>query len=128
MAKIRTCMICGKSYEFCNNCREYAQEPGWKILYHDEKCKMIGDLWYAYRGKEISKEDVRRAMSNVKPNIDKALEYDGTIASKEIRAIFDIKEEVADEQPKVEVEDIKVASEKQQPKKRTSKKENQESE
>jgi len=136
MAKERTCMICGRHYKFCHHCKEFELEPKWKYLYHDEKCKQIGDIWYAFRGNEISKEDARKALSKLTPNIDAALKYTGTAASNEIRAIFDV-----DVTPKNNV-DVKVdvvednkadAAEKvpeavQQPKRRNSKKVTQESE
>lgn len=97
MAKERTCMICGYMYKFCHHCREYQNQPSWKYLYHDEKCKAIGDIWYAYRGHEISKGDARNRLNKLKPNIDAALRYTGTIASNEIREIFDITDEVKEE-------------------------------
>ena len=136
MAKERTCMICGYKYKFCHHCREYQGQPGWKYLYHDEKCKQIGDIWYAYRGDEISKGDARKALSKLTPNIDAALKYTGTIASNEIRAIFDIDDTTKDgvsiennivEENKPEVQE-KAQEVVQQPKKRSSKKATQETE
>jgi len=129
MARTRICMICGRNYEFCHHCKEFQKEPGWKYLYHDEKCKKIGDLWYAYRGKEISKEEARKLMGNLKPNINDALKYTGTIASNEIREIFDVKEEdsIAETSAAEVVKETNV-SEKQPVKRRNSKKDNHESE
>ena len=73
----------------------------------------------------MSKEEARKAMSAFKPNIDNALKYTGTIAAMEIREIFDIKEEVAEErQPK---EEAPVVTEKISKRRNPSKKENQES-
>ena len=122
MAKERTCMICGAKYKFCNQCKENAHEPGWKILYHDENCKKIGDLWYAYRGNAISKEDARKAMSQYKPNIDKALEYDKTVAAKEIKAIFEddniisnkpdiVNEDISEPTPEIETVEVQPVEE-----------------
>ena len=127
MAKERTCMMCGCTYKYCGHCREYQNYPGWKYLYHDEKCKAIGDLWYAYRGNEISKEDAKKQLSALKPNIDAVLKYTGTIASNEIREIFDITTEEVVPKKSDNPED-KSITEKQQTKKRTSKKESYETE
>lgn len=137
MAKERTCMICGRHYKFCHHCKEFELEPKWKYLYHDEKCKQIGDIWYAYRGDEISKEDARKALSKLTPNIDAALKYTGTIASNEIRAIFDVDVTPKDdtsvktdivEENKPEVQEKAPEVVQQQPKKRYSKKVTQETE
>lgn len=137
MAKERTCMICGRHYKFCHHCKEYEQEPKWKYLYHDEKCKQIGDIWFAFRGNEISKEDARKALSKLTPNIDVALKYTGTIASNEIRAIFDVdvapKDDIVEEKEVVESNKADVAEKEpeavqQQPKRRNSKKQNRETE
>lgn len=100
MAKTRTCMICGAKYEYCNHCNY--DEPSWKFLYHDENCKEIGKIWYAYRGNEISKADAKKAMSAFKPNIDAALKYDGTTAAKEIRELFNSKSKKSED---IKVED-----------------------
>ena len=130
MAKERTCMICGFKYKFCHHCREYQGQPGWKYLYHDEKCKQIGDLWYAYRGGEISKETAKKALSKLTPNIDNALKYTGTIASNEIREIFDTVENEP-EQNIENVQEVKIEEQNVSEKpvrKRNQKKENHESE
>ena len=137
MAKERVCMMCGRHYKFCKHCREYEHEPGWKYLYHDEKCKAIGDLWYAYRGNEISKAEAKKAMSTFKPNIDDVLKYT-TIAANEIREIFDVKEdsvveektqEAADVQEIKDIPEIKENIVSERPvKRRNSKKDNHESE
>lgn len=142
MAKERTCMMCGRHYKFCHHCKEYEHEPRWKYLYHDEKCKAIGDLWYAYRGDEISKSEAKKAMSAFKPNIDDVLRYT-SIAANEIRDIFDVGKEKPTTEENVQnvlelnaedkiVEDKidgeKVVSEKQPAKRRTSKKESRETE
>lgn len=143
MAKERACMICGRHYKFCHHCKEFEQEPKWKYLYHDEKCKQIGDIWYAYRGGEISKENAKKALSKLKPNIDDALKYTGTIASNEIRDIFDVGEEKPITEENVQnvlelnaedkivedkIDEEQVVSEKQPTKRRTSKKESRETE
>ena len=68
----------------------------------------IANIWYAYRGNEISKEEAKEQMSQYKPNIDEVLKYT-SIAAKEIRDIFGVVEEEKTEDTVVEkqVEDIK---------------------
>lgn len=92
MANERTCMICGTEYKYCSHCREYDSTKMWMYLYHDEKCKAIGETLYAYRGKEITKEEAREAMLKCTPNIDDAIKYPSLVAS-EIRNILDVSNE-----------------------------------
>jgi len=94
----RTCMCCGKKYEYCSHCNDFDPTETWKYLYHDKKCMGIAEVWYAYRGKEITKEEAKARMSEFKPNIDDVLKYN-SIAAKEIREIFDIKEVDENTQP-----------------------------
>lgn len=39
----RTCIVCGKEYEFCSGCKK-KHKPSWMNIYHDENCK---DIWHA---------------------------------------------------------------------------------
>lgn len=92
MAHERKCMMCGQNYKFCSHCNDFDPTESWKYLYHDKKCMDIANIWYAYRGKEISKDVAKEQMSQIKPNIDEVLKYD-SLAAKEIKEIFDIKAE-----------------------------------
>ena len=56
----------------------------------------IANIWYAYRGKEISKETAKSEMEKIKPNIDNVLKH-SSIAANEIKEIFGIHEEVVEE-------------------------------
>jgi len=123
MAHERRCMMCGTEYKYCSHCNNYDPKETWKYLYHDEKCLAISNIWYKYRGNEITKEEARAQMSEYKPNIDNVLKYT-SIAANEIREIFDIKEEepVTEEkqveEQKVEEQKVEVQQEpKQEPKK-----------
>lgn len=96
MAQERICMMCGKKTKYCPTCRDSKPAETWRMLFHDEKCLEISEIWYAYRGKEITKEDARRRMDRIKPNIDDILKND-SIAAKEIKEIFGIEEEKQEE-------------------------------
>ncbi len=91
-SKERTCLMCGTKYQWCIHCKDTRPDEGWRFLYHDEKCRDMSEIWYAYRGKEISKAEAKEKMSALKPNIDDVLKYT-SIAAKEIREIFDVPEE-----------------------------------
>lgn len=43
MAYERTCMICGKQYQYCPHCSSFKSEPRWKSAVHDANCKKIMD-------------------------------------------------------------------------------------
>ena len=112
----RTCIVCGKKYSYCPHCKSNQANQQWRYLFHDEKCMEIANLLYAYRGSEIGKDEARKRMSNVTPNIEDALKYD-SLTAKDIKAIMgveekpieqsDISEEVHDES-KIETSDIKI--------------------
>lgn len=104
----RHCLCCGRVYEYCSHCNDFDPTESWKYLYHDKNCMAIANIWYAYRGNEISKEEAKEQMSQYKPNIDEVLKYT-SIAAKEIRDIFGVVEEEKTEDTVIEkqVEDIK---------------------
>ena len=93
MRNERICLMCGTHYSFCPHCKESKPEEMWRFLYHDGKCLALSEIWYAYRGNEISKQEAKRRMSKLKPNIDDVLNYTST-AAREIREIFDADKKV----------------------------------
>lgn len=54
---MRTCISCGKTYEYCPSCAEFASEPKWKALFHDENCMNVFHAVSDYLIGEIQKED-----------------------------------------------------------------------
>lgn len=90
MAHERTCMMCGEKYKYCSHCDEYNSNETWRYLYHDKNCMAIGNIWYAYRGKEITKEQAKKQMNEYKENLEKIFKHH-SIAANEIRDIFGIK-------------------------------------
>lgn len=92
MAHERRCLLCGTEYKYCSHCNDYDPTETWRYLFHDEKCLELSNVWYAYRGNEISKEEAKKRFEKYPENLDKILKY-SSIAAKEIRAIFDIPEE-----------------------------------
>ena len=81
MAKkiFRTCICCGKQYEYCNHCGK-AQEP-WKNLYDTLACKEIMNIVSAY--------NVGRANADkVKAVLDKYNVTDYTKYSEDISKVL----------------------------------------
>ena len=112
MAEIRKCFICGQSYEYCPNCNN-AAEP-WKFLYDTEECVEVAEVWYAYRGKEITKEEAKAKLDKHPSIIALVLKNDSTPAN-EIQEIYGVEivkkiepevvEETTEEKP-VEVKPV----------------------
>lgn len=42
--KKRKCIVCGKEYEYCNNCKSHIGLPAWKAIYCDENCRNIMNI------------------------------------------------------------------------------------
>lgn len=53
MSKVRNCVCCGRSYEYCPTC---SKDPVWKLLYDTEVCRDISNVVSAYNMKVISKD------------------------------------------------------------------------
>ena len=66
MAKIKTrkCIVCGKEYEYCNNCKAYTAFPAWMAIYHDENCKNIMSIATEYMAGNLTKEDAKSQLDN----------------------------------------------------------------
>ena len=58
----RICTVCGKEYEFCPDCREYALQPSWKNIYHDENCREIAHILTAV-GRTITAEEAKEKIA-----------------------------------------------------------------
>lgn len=99
MANERICLMCGTKYKYCPHCKEFDPTETWKFLFHDKQCLAISEIWYAYRGKEISKEEAKERMSQY-PESLKMIFKNTSIAAKEIRDIFDVHEEESIEESK----------------------------
>ena len=116
MKKMSTCILCGTQYPvFCPTCRDANPTDTWKYLYDDKECVELSQIWYAYRGNEISAEKARTEFRKHKAKLEDILK-NNSIAALEIRAIFaeenPVKKESAIEETDNKTEDsIKTAEE-----------------
>ena len=113
MAHERICGICGTEYRYCAHCNEFNSNETWRYMYHDENCRAIANIYHAYQGNEISKEEAKERMSKYPENLKKIFDYNATVVSKTIRSIFDIPEDEQEKEDKKEdsenlVEDVPV--------------------
>lgn len=62
MAVKRTCVCCGKNYEYCPGCHRKDQ-PAWMATFCSEPCKELFNIISAYNVKRISKDVVKNYLS-----------------------------------------------------------------
>lgn len=56
----KICLLCGRPYSiWCPTCREGINQPGWKMLFHDENCKTIHHVCSMFNAKRMTYEDAR---------------------------------------------------------------------
>ena len=85
MGKLITCAVCGKQYEYCQNCDKYRNF--WKTTYCCENCKNIYDVCSKYAFKHIDKATARKELSNL--DISKIENFHPSLQAN----IFDILED-----------------------------------
>lgn len=130
MAK-RTCICCGRSYEFCPACGG-EKSPSWRRIYDTEECMKIGQIMIASRGDNpsISKAAAKMEMEKYPNALQKIINNDSNTAKK-IKEILNtknnveknVKEDIVPETEKVEeVVEKEVVSEKPEEKKVEEKK------
>lgn len=98
MAKERTCIFCGKTYQYCPNCRDFSKYPNWMANFDTEKCHELYDVIAGYN---IG----IRTIEDVKATLDKYGVTDYSIFSKglqdKIRSVGSPKKE----EPKTEIKE-----------------------
>ena len=112
MSKIKTCIVCGKKYEYCGHCDKGGQENRWKTNYCSENCRDIFNVISRYVNNHISKEDARNELIdkdlniNAKDGIAKYFEEIMICKQPEIEEpIEEISNETEDEiTPQIEIE------------------------
>ena len=104
----RSCILCGKVYEYCNSCSAFQDKPVWMFSYCSEDCKDITSLLTDYIFNKISKEEVKQGIED--KDTSRHMQYKGSYgkAYKEIMGEIDSedvnKEEIKE---KKDTEEIK---------------------
>ena len=80
----RSCILCGKKYEYCNTCSAFQDKPVWMFSYCSEDCKDITSLLTDYIYNKISKEEVKEIIGS--KDTSRHMQYKGSYgkAYKEI--------------------------------------------
>lgn len=58
----RTCLTCGKKYEYCNSCPTSVNLPVWKSLFDTENCKDIFETVSDYAQCSITKTQAKNKL------------------------------------------------------------------
>jgi len=104
----RSCILCGKVYEYCNSCSAFQNKPVWMFSYCSEDCKDITSLLTDYIYNKISKEEVKQIIET--KDTSRHMQYKGSYgkAYKEIMGMVDIEISNDDKiEEKKNVEEIK---------------------
>ena len=105
----RSCILCGKVYEYCNSCSAFQDKPVWMFSYCSEDCKDITSLLTDFIYNKISKEEVKQVIES--KDTSRHMQYKGSYgkAYKEIMGEIDsedINEEVIEKKDEENKQDV----------------------
>lgn len=102
----RSCILCGKVYEYCNSCSAFQDKPVWMFSYCSEDCKDITSLLTDYIYNKVSKEDAKKIIDT--KDTSRHMKYKGSYgkAYKEIMGEVDSEKEEIGEEKEVVKEDV----------------------
>lgn len=98
MSKQRTCIFCGKEYQYCPNCKDYSSYPTWMFNFDTEKCR---DLYNVMGGYNIG----IRTIEDVKATLDKHGVTDYSIFPKALQEKLSGSSLEIKDEPEIEVND-----------------------
>lgn len=96
---VRSCILCGKKYEYCNTCSAFQDKPVWMFSYCSEDCKDITSLLTDYIYNKISKEEVKETIGS--KDTSRHMQYKGSYG-KAYKEIMDETEPEISEENKTE--------------------------
>lgn len=94
----RTCLACGKKYEYCGSCPTSANLPVWKNIFDTENCKTIfenaSDFAQGVISKDVAKNRISKCDFSIKykDNIQKHI--NDIMAEPKVEKIVDDAEEI----------------------------------
>lgn len=110
---MRKCVVCGKEYEFCPTCAETADEPTWKLMFHDANCREIYNTSTDYLAKKITKEEAIGRYSKtdlsvrddittdfLQQALNECLSKEEKVETKEVEAKQEVKQSINNNQKK----------------------------
>ena len=103
----RTCVVCGKHYEYCTNCDRFLNYPTFMTMYCSKECVDLFDVLSSFEAGQTSKEDAQKVLQGMDQNKMKMLKNSMANTYKKI---------IAEDEPveiEEEVEPIKSEVDKQ---------------
>ena len=104
----RSCILCGKVYEYCNSCSAFQDKPVWMFSYCSEDCKDTTSLLTDFIYNKISKEEVKQAIEG--KDTSRHMQYKGSYGKAFKEIMDEIDSEDTDEkqiEEKKDIEEIK---------------------
>ena len=98
----RTCVLCGKEYKYCNDCREYDDQPAWKNIYCSDNCRTIFNTAVDYKQGNLSLEDAYNKIKNIDLNNRAEMRKDIISIIDEIKKEFENNKKTEEVEPIVE--------------------------
>lgn len=83
----KTCIICGEKYTYCLSCSQFAREPKWKTIFHEENCLNIFNIISDFKAEIITKEKAVTLLSSC--DLSKKDTYPDVVKNQ-IKEIFEI--------------------------------------
>jgi hypothetical protein len=65
--KMRTCVVCGKSYSFCPRCDKDRNKPLFHFTFCSSKCRDIYDIASKFEDKKIDKKEAKEQLGFLEP-------------------------------------------------------------
>jgi len=69
----RTCVVCGKHYEYCTNCDRFLNYPTFMTMYCSKECVDLFDILSRFEAGQTSKEDAQKVLQGMDQNKMKML-------------------------------------------------------
>lgn len=101
----RTCVVCGKHYEYCTNCDRFLNYPTFMTMYCSKECVDLFDVLSRFEAGQTSKEDAQKVLQGMDQNKMKTLKNSMANTYKKIIAEdkpAEIEEEVEPVKPEVD--------------------------
>ena len=100
----RTCVICGKHYEYCTNCDRFLNYPAYMAMYCSQECVDLFNVLSSFEAGQTSKEDAKKVLQGMDQSKMKMLKNSIANSYKKIMAEESKTEEKESEPVKPEVE------------------------
>lgn len=102
----RSCILCGKVYEYCNSCSAFQDKPVWMFSYCSEDCKDITSLLTDYIYNKVSKEDAKKIIDT--KDTSRHMKYKGSYGKAYKEIMGEVDSEDIDEKIIEEKEDKEI--------------------